>query len=305
MASLKVNIAGIRLKNPIILASGTCGYGRELAKVYDLSRLGGLATKGATLLPRLGNAPPRIAETASGLLNSVGLQNPGIKAVIDNELPFLAAYNMAVIVNIAGHSLEDYRQVTQALEESGNFTAIELNISCPNVEGGGMAFGTDAKVAAGITAAVREATTKPLIVKLSPNVTNIVEIAQAVETAGADALSLINTIQGLAIDVEQRKPVLGAVMGGLSGPAIKPIALRMVWQVKKAVRIPIIGLGGIATAIDALEFMLAGANAVQIGAAAFRDPLLPLKVAEGMAEWLDAHGVADVNELVGALEVLG
>ena len=302
MASLSVNVAGIRLKNPIILASGTCGYGRELARVYDLSRLGGLAVKGTTLLPRGGNAPPRIAETASGLLNSVGLQNPGVKAVIEDELPFLAAFNTAIIVNIAGHSLDDYRQVAQLLEAAQNFAAIELNISCPNVCGGGMAFGTDATVAAGVTREVRKATGKPLIVKLSPNVTDIAEIAKAVEASGADALSLINTPQGLAIDLEQRKPVLGAVTGGLSGPAIKPIALRMVWQVKKAVNIPLIGLGGIATANDALEFMLAGASAVQIGAAAFRDPLLPLKVAEGMAKWLDAHGVADVNELVGALK---
>ena len=302
MASLNVNIAGIRLKNPIILASGTCGYGRELARVYDLSRLGGLAIKGTTLLPRTGNAPPRIAETASGLLNSVGLQNPGIKSVIENELPFLAAYNTAVIVNIAGHSLDDYRQIAEQLEEAQNFSAIELNISCPNITGGGMAFGTDAAVAAGVTKAVRQATDKPLIVKLSPNVTDIAKIAQAVEAAGADAISLINTLQGLAIDIERRQPVLGSVTGGLSGPAIKPVALRMVWQVKKAVNIPLIGLGGIATATDALEFVLAGASAVQIGAAAFRDPLLPLKVAEGMAEWLDAHGVADINELVGALK---
>jgi len=302
MASLTVNIAGVRLKNPIILASGTCGYGRELARIYDLSRLGGIAVKGTTLLPRAGNAPPRIAETASGMLNSVGLQNPGIKAVIETELPFLAAYNTAVIVNIAGHSLDDYRQIAELLEACGNFAAIELNISCPNVAGGGMAFGTDAAVAANITKAVREACRKPLIVKLSPNVTSIAEIAKAVEAAGADALSLINTLQGLAIDLEQRKPVLGAVTGGLCGPAIKPIALRMVWQAKKAVKIPIIGLGGIASAADALEFMLAGASAVQIGSAAFRDPLLPLKVAEGMAEWLDAQGVADVNELVGALK---
>ena len=301
MASLQVNIAGIRLKNPIILASGTCGYGRELARVYDLSRLGGIAVKGTTLLPRGGNVPPRIAETASGMLNSVGLQNPGVKAVIENELPFLAAYDTSVIVNIAGHSPDDYRQVTELLDAAGNFAAFELNISCPNVAGGGMAFGTDAAVAAEITALVRAATAKPLIVKLSPNVTDIAEIAKAVEAAGADAISLINTLQGLAIDIEQRKPILGAVTGGLSGPAIKPIALRMVWQVKKAVAIPLIGLGGIATSTDALEFMLAGASAVQIGAAAFRDPLLPLKVAEGMAEWLDAHGVADVNELVGEL----
>ena len=303
MASLRVKIAGIHLKNPIILASGTCGYGRELAAIYDLSRLGGLAVKGTTLLPRLGNNPPRIAETASGLLNSVGLQNPGVKSVIENELPFLANFNTAIIVNIAGHSLDDYRQTAEHLEAAGNFAAVELNISCPNIAEGGMAFGTDTKVAASITSAVRQATTKPLIVKLSPNVTDIAAIAQAVEAAGADAISLINTLQGLAIDLASRKPVLGAVTGGLSGPAIKPIALRMVWQVKKAINIPIIGMGGIASAADALEFMLAGANAIQIGAAAFGDPLLPLKVAEGMAQWLDAQGVADVNELVGALEV--
>lgn len=303
MANLAVDIAGVKLKNPVLLASGTCGYGRELAEIYDLSRLGGICIKGTTLQPRQGNAPPRIAETAAGMLNSVGLQNPGVAAVIAQELPFLAAYDTAVIVNIAGHDREQYRAVAERLEQAGGFSALELNISCPNVASGGMAFGTDPKVAADITALVRKATAKPLIVKLSPNVTNIAEIARAVEAAGADAVSLINTIQGLAIDLERRKPLLGGVTGGLSGPAVKPVALRMVWQVKKAVRIPVIGLGGIACATDALEFILAGAQAVQIGAAAFRDPLLPLAVIEQMAEWLDAHGVADINELVGALEV--
>ncbi|MCL2496835.1 MAG: dihydroorotate dehydrogenase [Clostridiales bacterium] len=305
MANLSVKIAGISMKNPIILASGTCGYGRELAQIYDLSLLGGICVKGTTLHPRPGNPPPRIAETPCGMLNSVGLQNPGVETVIAQELPFLAAYDTAVIVNIAGHDREHYRAVTERLEQAGGFAALELNISCPNVAAGGMAFGTDAAVAADITALVRAATGKPLIVKLSPNVTNIADIARAVEAAGADAVSLINTLQGLVIDLERRRPVLGGITGGLSGPAIKPVALRMVWQVAKAVAIPVIGMGGVASATDALEFMLAGASAVQIGAAAFRDPLLPLQVARDMEEWLNAHGVNDVNELVGELEVIG
>jgi len=302
-ANLMVDIAGIRLKNPIILASGTCGYGRELAQVYDLALLGGICVKGTTLHPRQGNAPPRIAETPCGMLNSVGLQNPGVEAVIAQELPFLAAYDTAVIVNIAGHDREHYRAVAERLDQAGGFAALELNISCPNVAAGGMAFGTDPQVAAEITALVRAATRKPLIVKLSPNVTNIADIARAVEAAGADAVSLINTLQGLAIDLGQRRPVLGTITGGLSGPAIKPVALRMVWQVAQAVDIPVIGMGGITSATDALEFILAGASAVQIGAAVFRDPLLPLQIIKDMQEWLGTHGIRDVNELVGALQV--
>ena len=303
MANLQTNLAGLEFKNPFILASGTCGYGRELAQVYDLALLGGISVKGTTLNPRSGNPPPRIAETPAGMLNSVGLQNPGIDQVLATELPFLRQYDLTVLLNIAGNDQEDYRQIAEKLADSQDLDAVELNISCPNVKAGGMAFGTDPQVAAEVTAIVRQATKLPLIVKLSPNVANIAEIAQAVEAAGADAVSLINTLQGMAIDLKARKPILANILGGLSGPAVKPVALRMVWQVSRAVKIPVIGMGGIASAEDALEFMLAGASAVQVGSAPFRNPLLMPQMIEDMAAWLDAEGVKEVTELIGALRV--
>ncbi len=299
MVDLTVELAGLRLKNPVLLASGTCGYGRELSEYFDLASLGGIMVKGTTLRPRSGNITPRIAETPAGLLNSVGLQNPGVKKVIETEIPWLAKQGLGIIVNIAGESPADYAAMAETLDPVAGIDALEVNISCPNVEAGGLAFGTDAKVAADIISWVRAKTKLPVIAKLSPNVTDITEIARAVEAAGADIISLINTLQGMVIDVETGKPVLSRMMGGLSGPAVKPVAVRMVWQVYKAVKTPIIGMGGITTAADALEFIMAGAKAVAIGSATLTNPCAALNVAEGLAEWLVAKGVANINELVG------
>jgi len=301
MADLKVNI-GIELKNPLITASGTFGYGREFAEIYDLSLLGGISVKGTTLKPRQGNPPPRIVETAGGMLNSVGLQNPGVDKVINEEIPFLRQYDTAIIVNIAGHDVDDYRLMAERLDAVEGIAALEVNISCPNVKSGGMAFGTDPKIAANITRIVREATKMPIIIKLSPNVTSIMEIAQAVEAAGADAVSLINTLMGMAIDIKKRRPILANKVGGLSGPAIKPVALRMVWQTAKAVKIPVIGMGGIINADDAIQFMLAGASAFQIGAANFYNPLSGPQIIEDIDAWLDKEGIKDIKEIIGALE---
>ncbi len=299
MVDLTVELAGLRLKNPVLLASGTCGYGRELSEYFDLASLGGIMVKGTTLRPRSGNITPRIAETPAGLLNSVGLQNPGVKKVIETEIPWLAKQGLGIIVNIAGESPADYAAMAETLDPVAGIDALEVNISCPNVEAGGLAFGTDAKVAADIISWVRAKTKLPVIAKLSPNVTDITEIARAVEAAGADIISLINTLQGMVIDVETGKPVLSRMMGGLSGPAVKPVAVRMVWQVYKAVKTPIIGMGGITTAADALEFIMAGAKAVAIGSATLTNPCAALNVAEGLAEWLVAKGVININELVG------
>lgn len=301
MADLSVCVAGVKLKNPVLTASGTFGYGREFAELYDLSLLGGIVVKGTTLEPRLGNATPRIAETPCGLLNSVGLQNPGVEKVIAEEIPFLRQFDTAVIINIAGHCLEDYGKIASRLDKVEGIAALEVNISCPNVKSGGMAFGTDPKVAAGITACVRQNCHLPLIIKLSPNVTNIVEIALAVEEAGADAISLINTLLGMAIDIEKKKPILANTVGGLSGPAVKPVALRMVWQVAKAVHVPVIGLGGILTASDALEFIMAGASAIQTGSANFFNPMAGPQIVEGINEWLNQHGVKDIKQIIGAV----
>ncbi|MGI5892297.1 MAG: dihydroorotate dehydrogenase [Bacillota bacterium] len=303
MADLRVKIAGIDFKNPVLTASGTFGYGREFAELYDLSLLGGIVVKGTTIEPREGNLPPRIAETPAGMLNSVGLQNPGVDKVIKDELPWLAQYNTRVIVNISGHDLPSYCAVAQKLADNPHISALEVNISCPNVKCGGMAFGTDPQMAAQITKALREISTVPLIVKLSPNVTDIVSIAQAVEEAGADAVSLINTLLGMAIDIKTRRPIIANVVGGLSGPAVKPVALRMVWQVARAVKIPVIGIGGIMNSEDALQFLLAGASAVQIGSANFYDPFAAPKVVAGVKEWLDEQGVADIKKIIGALIV--
>lgn len=301
MSKLAVDFAGLSLKNPILTASGTFGYGREFAELYDLSLLGGVVVKGTTAEPRKGNGVPRIAETPAGLLNSVGLQNPGIDRVIESELPFLRAFDTACIVNIAGHSVEDYRMVAEKLAPVPGVDALEVNISCPNVASGGMSFGTDPAVAAAVTQTVRAVWRGPLIVKLTPNVTDIVTIAKAVEAAGADALSLINTLQGMAIDIRSRRPILANTMGGLSGPAVKPVALRMVYQVARAVKIPVIGLGGISSATDVVEFLLAGASAVQIGSANFQNPYVCPQIVAELEQWLKQEGVADIRELIGAL----
>ncbi|NLF80066.1 MAG: dihydroorotate dehydrogenase, partial [Clostridia bacterium] len=289
-------------KNPLITASGTCGYGRELSELFDLSLLGGIAVKGTTLKPCIGNKPPRIAETASGMLNSIGLQNPGVDAVIANELPFLHSFDTAVIVNIAGHALHEYGELADKLDAVPGVAALEVNISCPNVAEGGMAFGVEPKMAEQVISLVRSKTKLPVIAKLTPNVRNIAEIARACEAAGADGIALINTLLGMAIDVETRRPLLTSRCGGLSGPAIKPVALQMVWQAARAVPIPIIGMGGIMNAIDAVEFLLAGASAFQIGTALFYNPLCPLRIIEELIEWCDRHGVKQIGELVGALK---
>ncbi|MEG1501714.1 MAG: dihydroorotate dehydrogenase, partial [Clostridiales bacterium] len=300
---LSVDLAKLHFKNPLIAASGTFGFGREFADIYDLSLLGGISVKGTTLYPRAGNPPPRIVETPAGMLNSVGLQNPGVEAVIAREIPFLRQYDLVRIVNIAGHDQDEYRQVAEKLFDIAGVDALEVNISCPNVKNGGMAFGTDPKIAAAVTKTVRQACSLPLIVKLSPNVTDISEIALAVESEGADAVSLINTVLGMAIDAKKRRPIMANVFGGLSGPALKPIALRMVWQVAQKVKIPIIGMGGINSAVDVIEFMLAGASAVQVGAGNFHNPFVCPEILEGLQEWLENEGVEDINQLVGALKM--
>jgi len=303
MTNLAVEVAGIKLKNPVLTASGTFGFGREFAKLYDLNLLGGVMVKGTTLNPRLGNPPPRIAETPAGMLNSVGLQNPGVDYVIREEIPWLRQFDVAVIVNVSGHSFDEYAEIAARLDGVLGVDGLEINISCPNVKGGGMAFGTDPKMAAEVIKRVRSKTQLPVIAKLSPNVTDITEIARAVEAEGADAVSLINTVLGMAIDIKTRRPVLANIVGGLSGPAIKPIALRMVWQVAQTVKIPIIGMGGITTAEDAIEFLLAGATAVAIGAGNFYNPQVAVDVIERLEAWLEKENIKDVNEIVGALIV--
>lgn len=301
MVDLRVNIAGLKLKNPVLAASGTCGHGGEFADFLDIEKLGGLVVKGTTLEPRQGNPAPRLAETPSGLLNAVGLQNNGVDYLIAEHLPRLAGLDTAVIVNVSGSTPEDYAAVIQKLRGQKAVAAIELNISCPNVKQGGMAFGVEPAAAAGLVRAVKRFCDKPLIVKLSPNVTDIASIARAVEEAGADAVSLINTLLGMAVDVETQKPKLSTITGGLSGPAVKPVALRMVWQVARAVKIPVIGIGGISCWQDAAEFLLAGASAVQVGTANFIDPLTPLKIIDGLAQYLQEKGLKKVTELIGGL----
>ena len=301
---LRVSIGALELRNPVITASGTFASGREFADFVDLSRLGAIVTKGVSLEPWAGNASPRIAETASGMLNSIGLQNPGVEAFIAKDLAWLAENVPAtpVIVNVSGHTIEEYVHVIERLERESSVAAYEVNISCPNVDAGGMAFGTDCLAATQVTAACRAATKRTLIVKLSPNVTDIASIALGVESAGADAVSLINTLLGMAIDATTRKPKLARIVGGLSGPAIKPVALRMVWQVAGAVGIPVIGMGGIMDATDAAEFLLAGATAVAVGTANFVDPTATVRVVDGLTEYCRRHGVRRVAELVGSLE---
>lgn len=298
---LSVEVAGIKLRNPVMTASGTFGYGKEFADYLDLEKIGAIITKGLSIRPKAGNPTPRIVETPGGMLNAIGLQNVGIDAFIQEKLPFLRTVNTPVIVNLYGNTLEEYGELAEKLDKLPEVAGLEVNISCPNVKQGGIVFGTDPKAAYEVVSLVREATIKPLIVKLSPNVTNVVEMANACVDAGADALSLINTLTGMAIDLQKRRPILANMTGGLSGPAIKPVALRMVWQVAQAVKVPIIGIGGIMTATDALEFMLAGATAVQVGTANFLDPSAAQIIAEGMETYLEENGIADVKELIGAL----
>lgn len=300
--NLAVKIGSLHLKNPVMGASGTFGFGREYVDFLDVNEIGAIVTKGVTPLPRSGNPGVRIAETPSGMLNCIGLENPGVEVFINEILPEIKKYDTAVIVNISAGTVEEYAKMAYLLDIDG-VDALEVNISCPNVKEGGIVFGTDPKAAAAVTHAVKTHTSKTVIVKLSPNVTDIVTMAKAVEEAGADAISMINTLTGMVIDVNTRKPLLGNITGGLSGPAVKPIAVRMVWQVAKAVNIPIIGMGGITCAEDAIEFMLAGASAVAVGAYNFVEPAALKTIADGIAEYMQKHGIEDVNELVGGLKI--
>ncbi len=300
--TMQVNLGGLLMKNPVTTASGTFASGHEYADFIDVSALGAVTTKGVSLHGWAGNDAPRIAETPSGMLNSIGLQNPGVEVLKQRDLPWLKNEQATVIVNVSGHSLEEYVAVVEALEASPEVDAYELNISCPNVDCGGMTFGTDPAMASSVVAECRKRTKRPLIVKLTPNVTDITEIAKAVEAAGADAVSLINTLLGMAIDTKTRKPILARVVGGLSGPAVKPVALRMVWQVHNAINVPILGMGGITTGLDAVEFMLAGATAVAVGTANFMNPRATIEVIKGIESYCQEQGIDDVNQLIGALE---
>ena len=301
MADLTTKIAGLTMKNPVMTASGTFGYGVEFADFVNLEDIGGIIVKGTTLNPREGNDYPRMVETASGMLNCVGLQNKGVDYFCTHIYPEIKDIRTNMIVNVSGSSPEDYAECAARVNELENIPAIELNISCPNVKQGGMAFGVTPEGASSVVKAVRKAYDKTLIVKLSPNVTSITDIALAVQDAGADAVSLINTLMGMVIDIEKRKPVLSIATGGMSGPAVKPVAVRCVWQVAKAVHIPVIGLGGIMDAHDAIEFFLAGASAIEIGTANFIDPAVTVKVANGINEWLDQHGCNSVADIIGQL----
>lgn len=304
--NLEVEIAGIKLKNPVITASGTFGYGEEFSPFINLNKLGAMILKGITLKPKIGNPPPRIIETASGMLNSIGLQNVGVERLIKEKLPYLQKFNTPVIINISGDTIEDYIKLAGRLGEISNemgVAALEVNISCPNVKKGGMAWGTDAKATYKIINSIRKTTPLPLIVKLTPNVTDIKAIAQAAEEAGADALSLINTLIGMAIDIDSRKPKLANISGGLSGPAIKPVALWLVWQVFQTVSIPIIGLGGIIKVEDALEFIIAGARGLEIGTANFINTRATIDIIEGIEKYLIKNNMKDINELVGSMKI--
>ena len=302
MARLNVKIKDLELKNPVMTASGTFGYGLEFADLMPIDGIGGIIVKGTTLNPRQGNDYPRMAETASGMLNCVGLQNKGVDYFCEHIYPQIKDIDTNMIVNVSGSSPEDYAECAARIDALENIPAIELNISCPNVKAGGMAFGVTCAGAASVVKAVRQRYHKTLIVKLSPNVTDITEIARAVEAEGADSVSLINTLMGMAIDIEKRKTLLSINTGGLSGPCVKPVALRMVWQVAKAVNIPVIGLGGISTAEDAIEFLMAGATAIEIGTANFLDPAVSIKVRDGINAWLDAHGCQSVDEIIGVIK---
>ena len=305
MTRLAVEVAGIRLKNPLIAASGTFGYGVEYEGILDLATLGGLVSKGLYMEPRDGCPTPRIAETPSGLLNAIGLQGVGVRAFVKDVLPRLARHDTAVLVNVCGDTVDEYAEVTRVLDGAPGVAGVEINISCPNVKKGGMAFGGDPRMTSEVVAAVRKATRLPVVPKLSPNVADITVFARAAEEAGADALSCINTLLGLAIDVETRRPKLAFGTGGLSGPAIRPVAVRMTWQVARAVKIPVIGIGGIGEAADVLEFMIAGARAVQIGTANFVDPGVYDRILAGLRAYLERHGIGDVNQLVGTLDFPG
>jgi len=300
---MRVRLGSLELRNPVVTASGTFASGREYADFVQLERLGAVVTKGVSLHPWAGNPSPRIAETASGMLNSIGLQNPGVEAFCAGDLAWLSTRDVPVIVNVSGHSVAEYAAVAERLESEAVVSALEVNISCPNVDEGGMAFGTSCPAAAEVTRAVRAVTGKPLIVKLSPNVTDIAEIARAVEAEGADAVSLINTLLGMAIDVDSFRPKLARGVGGLSGPAVKPVAVRMVWQVASAIKIPIIGMGGIVSAEDAIEFMLAGATAVAVGTANFVDPTATVRIVEGIESFCRERGIERVAELTGAVKL--
>ncbi|MGB2783511.1 MAG: dihydroorotate dehydrogenase [Atribacterota bacterium] len=303
---LKVEIAGIKLKNPVMTASGTFGYGQEYASFIDLNRLGAVILKGITLKPKVGNPPPRIIETPSGMLNAIGLQNVGVEILIKEKLPYLQKFDTPVIINISGDTIEEYIELARRLGEVSKemgITGLEVNISCPNVKNGGMAWGTNAKATYKIVNSIRKVTTLPLIVKLTPNVTDIKIIAQAAEEAGADALSLVNTLMGMAVDIDSRKPKLANISGGLSGPAVKPVALWLVWQVFQTVNIPIIGIGGIIKVEDALEFIIAGARAIEIGTANFINPNITIEIIEGIKKYLIKNNIKNVNELVGSMKI--
>jgi len=300
---LRVRIGGLELKNPVMTASGTFGYGEEFSPFCDLNRLGAVVVKGLSLEPRAGNPSPRIMETPCGMLNAIGLQNIGVRAFIDDKLPYLRQFDVAVIANIFGETVDEYRRTAEVLSGADGVHGIEVNISCPNVKKGGCAFGANPDIAADVTKKVRAETGLPLIVKLTPNVTDITEIALAVEAAGADAVSLINTLTGMSVDIERRRPHLANITGGLSGPAIKPVALRMVWQAVCCLKIPVIGIGGIATAADALEFLIAGATAIEIGAANFTNPAATMEIMDGIEAYMIRHGIGRVDELIGSLKI--
>jgi len=299
---IAVKIGRLKLKNPVMTASGTFGYGEEYAGYIDLNNLGAIVVKGLSLKPRLGNLPPRIMETTGGMLNAVGLQNIGVDAFIDEKLPFLRQYSTAVVANIYGETYDEYKKVAQRLSAAKGVHALEVNISCPNVKNGGLSFGCDPEIAARVTRVVKNETSLPVIVKLTPNVTDITAIALAVEKAGADAISLINTLTGMSVDLKTRKPHLKNITGGLSGPAIKPVALRMVWQVVQRVSVPVIGIGGIMTPEDALEFLVVGAKAVQIGTANFINPLVTMEIVEGIKDYLNDGKIKDVNKIIGTFQ---
>lgn len=300
---LSVDIGGLKLKNPVMTASGTFGYGREFSRFMDLETLGGIVVKGLSLTPSKGNPPPRVVETASGMLNAIGLENVGLAAFIKDKLPYLQTLNTAVVVNIYGTTIEAYAELAEKLEACEGVAAVEVNISCPNVKAGGIAFGADPKAAFAVVDAVRQRTRLPMWVKLSPNVTDVTVIARAAADAGADALSLINTLTGMAIDVDTRRPVLANITGGLSGPAIKPVALRMVWQVAQAVDLPVVGIGGIMTTSDALEFLIAGATAVQVGTANFVNPRTAVEIVSGLEQYCRQTGLEHLRELTGSLDL--
>lgn len=304
MLKTQVHIGrGLAIKNPVMTASGTFGYGLEYGDFIDLNRLGGVLVKGTTLHPRQGNPYPRMAETPSGMLNAVGLQNKGVDYFCEHIYPTISGYDTAMIVNVSGSQVEDYIETAEKINALERVPAIELNISCPNVKEGGMAFGVTCAGAASVVRAVRAVYDKTLIVKLSPNVTDITEIARAVEAEGADSISMINTLLGMAIDAEKRRPVLSTITGGLSGPAVKPIALRMVWQTAQTVKVPIIGMGGIASATDAIEFLLAGASAVEVGTYNFVDPSVTTQIVDGIEDYMHRHGFTDIQDLIGALQI--